>query len=56
MDISFHIHVDCVPRFWLITHFMDDDSDFLFILKNQIEKVASETGAIPFDTSGFEYD
>jgi hypothetical protein len=49
-----HIHVDRVACPWLITRFIDSEAEFLFVPKNQIEKVAKETGAIPFDAPGVE--
>ena len=49
-----HVHVDRVACPWLITRFIDNEADFLFAPKNQIEKVVRETGAIPFDTAGVE--
>lgn len=49
-----HVHVDRVACPWLITRFVDSDAGFLFVPKNQIEKVAKETGAIPFDAPGVE--
>ena len=49
-----HVHVDRVACPWLITRFVDSDAEFLFVPKNQIEKVARETGAIPFDAPGVE--
>ena len=49
-----HVHVDRVACPWLITRFVDSDAEFLFVPKNQIEKVAKETGAIPFDAPGVE--
>jgi len=49
-----HVHVDRVACPWLITRFVDSDAEFLFVPKNQIEKVAGETGAIPFDAPGVE--
>ena len=49
-----HVHVDRVACPWLITRFVDSDAEFLFMPKNQIEKTAKETGAIPFDTPGVE--
>ena len=49
-----HVHVDRVACPWLITRFVDNDAEFLFVPKNQIEKVASETGAIPFDATDVE--
>jgi hypothetical protein len=49
-----HVHVDRVACPWLITRFVDNDAEFLFVPKNQVEKVAHETGAIPFDAPGVE--
>ena len=49
-----HVHVDRVACPWLITRFVDSDAEFLFVPKNQIEQVAKETGAIPFDAPGVE--
>ncbi|HEY2982467.1 MAG TPA: chromate resistance protein ChrB domain-containing protein, partial [Anaerolineales bacterium] len=49
-----HVHVDRVACPWLITRFIDNEAEFLFAPKNQIEKIVKETGAIPFDTPGAE--
>jgi hypothetical protein len=49
-----HVHVDRVACPWLITRFIDSDAEFLFVPKSQIDKVAKETGAIPFDAPGVE--
>jgi hypothetical protein len=49
-----HVHVDRVACPWLITRFIDSDAEFLFVPKNQIEKIVKETGAIPFDAPGVE--
>ena len=49
-----HVHVDRVACPWLITRFVDNDAEFLFVPSSQIEKVAKETGAIPFDAPGVE--
>jgi hypothetical protein len=49
-----HVHVDRVACPWLITRFVDNDAEFLFVPKSQIEKVVKETGAIPFDAPGVE--
>jgi hypothetical protein len=49
-----HVHVDRVACPWLITRFVDSEAEFLFVPKNQIDKVAKETGAIPFDAPGVE--
>jgi hypothetical protein len=49
-----HVHVDRVACPWLITRFVDSEAEFLFVPSNQIEKVAKETGAIPYDAPGIE--
>ena len=49
-----HIHVDRVACPWLITRFIDSEAEFLFVPGTQIEKIAKETGAIPFDAAGVE--
>jgi hypothetical protein len=49
-----HVHVDRVACPWLITRFIDSEAEFLFVPSSQIEKVVSETGAIPFDAPGVE--
>ncbi len=49
-----HVHVDRVACPWLITRFIDNEAEFLFAPKSQIDKVAAETGAIPFDAPGVE--
>ena len=49
-----HVHVDRVACPWLITRFIDNNAEFLFVPASQVEKTVSETGAIPFDTPGAE--
>ncbi len=49
-----HVHVDRVACPWLITRFIDSDAEFIFVPKSQVEKIAKETGAIPFDAPGVE--
>lgn len=49
-----HVHVDRVACPWLITRFIDNQAEFLFVPKSQIERVVAETGAIPFDAPGVE--
>jgi len=49
-----HVHVDRVACPWLILRFVDNEAEFLFVPPNQIKKVASETGAIPFDAPDVE--
>jgi hypothetical protein len=49
-----HVHVDRVACPWLITRFIDNNAEFLFVPASQIEETAKETGAIPFDATGVE--
>jgi len=49
-----HVHVDRVACPWLITRFIDNEAEFLFIPASQIDQVVKETGAIPFDAPGVE--
>ena len=49
-----HVHVDRVACPWLITRFIDNEAEFLFVPKNQIKRIVQETGAIPFDAPGVE--
>ena len=49
-----HVHVDRVACPWLITRFVDNQAEFLFVPKNQIDKAAADLGAIPFDAPGVE--
>ncbi len=49
-----HVHVDRVACPWLISRFVDSDAEFLYVPASQIEKVAKETGAVPFDAPGVE--
>ena len=49
-----HVHVDRVACPWLITRFVDNEAEFLFVPKSEIEKATRETGAIPFDAPDVE--
>jgi hypothetical protein len=49
-----HVHVDRVACPWLITRFVDSEAEFLFVPASQIEQVAAQTGAVPFDAPGVE--
>ena len=48
------VHVDRVACPWLITRFVDNQAEFLFVPKNQIDSVVKEMGAIPFDAPSAE--
>ncbi len=49
-----HVHVDRVACPWLITRFIDNQAEFIFVPKSQVDTVAASTGAIPFDAPGVE--
>ncbi|HEX9077733.1 MAG TPA: chromate resistance protein ChrB domain-containing protein [Anaerolineae bacterium] len=49
-----HVHVDRVACPWLITRFVDNEAEFLFVPKSQLDQAVKETGAIPFDAPGVE--
>ena len=49
-----HVHVDRVACPWLITRFVDNEAEFLFVPKSQVDKVAKDTNAIPFDAPDVE--
>jgi hypothetical protein len=49
-----HVHVDRVACPWLITRFIDSQAEFLFVPRSEVDRVAKETGAIPFDVPGVE--
>ncbi len=49
-----HVHVDRVACPWLIRRFIDSEARFLFVPKSQVDTIASESGAIPFDAPGVE--
>jgi hypothetical protein len=49
-----HVHVDRVACPWLISRFIDNEAEFLFVPVNQIEAMVKSTGAIPFDSPGVE--
>lgn len=49
-----HVHVDRVACPWLILRFIDNEAEFLFVPKSQVDQVAKATGAIPFDAPDVE--
>ncbi len=49
-----HVHVDRVACPWLITRFIDNEAEFLFVPAHEINRIVKETGVIPFDAPGVE--
>lgn len=46
--------IDRVACPWLIARFIDADAEFLFVAPNDVQGIAAESGAIPFDVEGVE--
>ncbi len=49
-----HVHVDRVACPWLISRFVDSSAEFLFVPASQVEELARQQQAIPFDITGAE--
>ena len=49
-----HVHVDRVACPWLISRFIDSQAEFICVPKSQVEQIARESGAIPFDAPDVE--
>ncbi|HUX37230.1 MAG TPA: chromate resistance protein ChrB domain-containing protein [Rectinemataceae bacterium] len=49
-----HVHVDRVACPWLISRFVDEGAEFLFVAAERLAEVAEAEGAIPFDVAGVE--
>jgi hypothetical protein len=48
------VHVDRVACPWLISRFVDNAAEFLFVSASEVQKTAVEAGAVPFDVPGVE--
>lgn len=46
--------IDRIACPWLITRFIDDAPEFLFVPADQVMSLAAVTGAIPYDVPGVE--
>ena len=49
-----HVHVDRVACPWLISRFVDNDAEFMFVASDIVDDVAEYELATPFDTEGAE--
>jgi hypothetical protein len=49
-----HVHVDRVACPWLISRFVDNDAEFMFVASSIVDDVAEYELATPFDTEGAE--
>lgn len=48
------VHVDRVACPWLISKFVDQEAEFLFVPTDQVMAVAEREGATPYDVKGVE--
>jgi hypothetical protein len=48
------VKVDRVACPWLIKRFVDQNPEFIFVAADQVQKKASQLGAIPYDIEGCE--
>jgi hypothetical protein len=46
--------IDRIACPWLISKFVDQQAEFLYVPSTEVMKVAKETGAIPYDVPGVE--
>ena len=46
--------IDRIACPWLIARFIDEAPDFLYVPTGDVVRIASETGAIPYDIPGVE--
>ena len=47
--------IDRIACPWLITRFIDKDAEFLYVPANDVLRIASETGATPYDIPGVAF-
>lgn len=46
--------IDRIACPWLVTRFVDEAPEFLFVPAGEVMQVASDTGAIPYDVPGVQ--
>jgi hypothetical protein len=46
--------IDRVACPWLIARFVDPEAEFLYVPRDEVLRIAAETGAIPYDVPGVE--
>ena len=49
-----HVHVDRVACPWLISRFVDSQAEFIFAARGEVNALAAQTGAIPYDVPDVE--
>lgn len=46
--------IDRIACPWLIARFIDPQAEFLYVPADQVQRIADETGAVPYDIPGVE--
>ncbi|MBS4095298.1 MAG: chromate resistance protein [Sulfuricella sp.] len=46
--------IDRIACPWLVARFIDENPEFLYVPAGEVMKLATETGAIPYDVAGVE--
>jgi hypothetical protein len=46
--------IDRIACPWLVARFVDPDAEFLYVPSADVQRVAAQTGAIPYDVPGAE--
>lgn len=49
-----HVHVDRVACPWLISRFVDNEAEFVFVARDMVAQVAEDEFATPYDIDGVE--
>jgi hypothetical protein len=49
-----HVHVDRVACPWLISRFVDNEAEFVFVARDMVAQIAEDEFATPFDIDGVE--
>lgn len=49
-----HPKIDRIACPWLVSRFVDESPEFLYVPSSAVMRIAAETGAIPFDVPGVE--
>lgn len=49
-----HPKIDRIACPWLVTRFVDESPQFLYVPAGDVLRIATETGAIPYDVPGVE--
>jgi hypothetical protein len=46
--------IDRIACPWLVARFIDTEAEFLYVPRDDVQRIAQQTGAIPYDVPGAE--